>query len=96
MPKIWASTDKVWFQYGFSTGLSWSLFFPHKNPSSTQFSSATGRIIVVPIILMFTSCFKLQDLSQNPMFSQETVGFAETSAKPEVCLQTLYSKFTSS
>jgi hypothetical protein len=38
---------------------------------------------------MFISCFKLQELSQNPRFSQETQGFAEILAKPEVCLQTL-------
>ena len=43
MLDIWVSTGKIWAQYGFSTGLSWSLFFPHKNPSSTQFSSATGH-----------------------------------------------------
>ena len=43
MLDIWVSTGKIWAQYGSSTGLSWSLFFPHKNPSSTQFSSATGH-----------------------------------------------------
>ena len=76
-------------QYGFEL----ELFFPHKNPSSAQFSSATGHpcglIIVVPIILVFTGCFELQGLSQTRWFSQETRGFAEILAKAEVCLQTL-------